>query len=64
MDENGDECFGPSLMEVRDGGDCIILEMHSGFGWSHTIYLEDDDAENMIQMIKNKLNGRWNDGGA
>lgn len=48
-----------SIIEVFDGGDHIQLQINSGMGWSFTIYMDDNDAEEMIRIVQNKLNSRW-----
>jgi hypothetical protein len=47
------------IVEVYDGKDCIILELHSGMGWSFKVFLDDEDAEAMVKIVNNKLNARW-----
>jgi hypothetical protein len=54
-----EETEDESPVEIFDGGDCIILEFHSGFGWSYRIYIDDEQAQQMVDILQNKLNGRW-----
>jgi len=45
--------------EIYDVGDGINMVLHVGEGFSFTVYMTDQAAEEMCSIIENKLNGRF-----
>jgi hypothetical protein len=59
MSDDEDE----QVVSVYDQGDHIELQLNSGMGWAFSLFLDDKDAEFLIDTIRNKLNSRWNKDG-
>lgn len=51
-----------SEVMVFDDGEGIVVEIPIAEGITLSMFMDDEVAQQMVNLVQNKLNGRWNGG--